>query len=200
MTSYRQLLKTLQHRIRIQITALPQLAVVHQKEARRLRCHDQARRLRMLRVEVMEKVAQLQSMESTAQYVRSQGDLAVAVVRLGIEGLAAAVSGSREHPLWTGIRFASDALSKSQPFGQVQIAVGPKGLPDEVEVIPVSRWARDQGIGEAEVTRNLEVRGYRLMEPEAFSMLLDDVQEQLLRGILSQPVSLDALPENLADS
>lgn len=67
-------------------------------------------------------------------------------------------------------------------------------------MIPLSRWARDQGIGDAEVTRNLEAQGHRLVDPEAFSVLLGDVQEKVLQVTVSLPVPLDALPENLAGS
>ena len=200
MTRYRYLLKTLEHRIRVQITTLPHLAMVFEEEAERLHRHDQVRRLSVLRVEVMEEATHLRRMESATQYGRSQAELTVALVGFGIGALAAAVGGSREHALRTGIRFAADILAKSQPSGQVHIAVGPQGLPDEVEVIPVSRWAREQRTSEAVVMRSLEVRGYRLMEPEAFSMLLNYVRGKVLQGTVSLPVSLAALQKILAES
>ncbi len=71
MTRYHQLLKTLHHRIRAQLTALSYLAVAFDKEAERLHRHDQVGRLRVLRVEVMRKVTHLQSTESAVQYLRS---------------------------------------------------------------------------------------------------------------------------------
>ena len=200
MTHYHnQLLRTLKHRIRAQLTALPHLAVVFEEEAGRLHRHDQVRRLSVLGVEVMGEVTRLRRMESATQYGRSQAEFTVALVGFGIGALAAAVGGDPGRPLRTGIRFAADTLARSQPSGQVHIAVGPQGLPDEVEVIPVSRWAREQRTSEAVFMRGLGVRGYRLMEPETFYVLLNDVQEKILQGTVSLPVPLAALQKSLVE-
>ena len=43
------------------------------------------------------------------------------------------------------------------------VAVGPKGIPDDVRTVSLSRVARETGRTESEVRAALESRGYRIM-------------------------------------
>ena len=43
------------------------------------------------------------------------------------------------------------------------VAVGPKGIPDDVRTVSLSRVARETGRTESEVRAALEGRGYRIM-------------------------------------
>jgi len=45
----------------------------------------------------------------------------------------------------------------------VAVAVGPKGIPDDMRVVSLSRVAREIGGTESEVRAALEGRGYRIM-------------------------------------
>jgi hypothetical protein len=71
--------------------------------------------------------------------------------------------------------------------------VGPGGVPDDVNVVALSRQARELGIAESEVAARLEGRGYRLFIPETFTRILNGLKEKVLKGTLALPVAPSSL-------
>ena len=67
------------------------------------------------------------------------------------------------------------------------VAVGPKGIPDDVRTVSLSRVARETGRTESEVRAALESRGYRIMMPDEFLRLLEELKEKVLGGTASLP-------------
>lgn len=173
---------------------LPELTRVIQAEAERLQHDDQVRRLERMRADVQEEVDRLLDNEAAAASRFYQGKLTSAGVKFAIGSLTAGLFPVREHPFPKGMRMAADSLAEKQPFGQVRIAMDPWGIPGEVNVIPVSRWSREQGVTEAEVVRALESRGYRVFDPESIDELFDELKEKVQRGTLTLPSSLTTLP------
>ena len=88
---------------------------------------------------------------------------------------------------------AGDDLARNASFGEVRVAVGPGGVPDDVKVIALSQLAREQDENESEVVAALEARGYRLVTPEAFSTILDKLKDKALSGPLALPVTSSSL-------
>jgi hypothetical protein len=95
---------------------------------------------------------------------------------------------TKEHPLSVGLEHASSDFSRTAAFGTVVVAVGPEGIPDDVQVTSLSQYAREQRKAESEIAATMEDRGYRLVEPENFLRTLDELREQVLRGSVSLPV------------
>ena len=108
--------------------------------------------------------------------------------KLALWSLIAAKRHSKEHPLTIGLEHAKSDFSRTAPFGTVIVAVGPKGMPDDVEVISLSQSAREQRKAESEIVAAMEDRGYRLIEPESFLRTLDELKEQVLKGSVTFPV------------
>jgi hypothetical protein len=69
----------------------------------------------------------------------------------------------------------------------VAVAVGPKDIPDDVRTVSLSRVARETGRTESEVRAALEGRGYRIMMPDEFLRLLDELKDKVLGGTASLP-------------
>jgi len=69
----------------------------------------------------------------------------------------------------------------------VAIEVGSKGIPDDVCTGSLSRVARETGRTESEVRAALESRGYRIMMPDEFLRLLEELKEKVLGGTASLP-------------
>lgn len=67
------------------------------------------------------------------------------------------------------------------------VAVGPKGIPDDVLTGSLSRVARETSKPESEVRAALEGRGYRIMMPGDFLRSLGELREKVLGGTATLP-------------
>ena len=100
-----------------------------------------------------------------------------------------ALAGKGKHALSVGAQWAKSEFEKRRPYGTVLVAVRRSGVQDEVDVISLSRLARESGWPEAEVKAALEARGYLLMTPQTFSRVMDGLEDSMLRGILALPIA-----------
>jgi hypothetical protein len=178
--------------------ALAALKEVFAQEAEHLRRHDQAQHLRDLRSQIMRELEYVQQMESSAHYALNKATLISGLVKFVSGSLGAALAGSGE-PLSVGARLARDDFERSEPYGTVFVAVGPGGIPDEVNAVSVSRLARESGRPEAEIEAALKAKGYRLMTPQSFSTVMEELEDRVLRGIVALPVATTSLVWKPAD-
>jgi hypothetical protein len=199
MTGCRQHLEALRRRVRTQVKALGGLKGAFAKEAERLCRHDQAQRLRELRSQIMREVQHVQRMESDAANAFEMGTFITGLIKFSVGAFGAAAAGRPEDPLWVGTQLARDDFERSEPYGTVLVAVGPGGIPDEVDVVPVSRWARKSGRSEAEIEAALKAKGYRVMAPQRFSTVMEELEDRVLRGIVALPVAAAELLPKSAD-
>jgi len=184
---------SLRRQARAQASVLSPLSKVFAREAERLRRHDQARQLDALGKKVTQGVSDIQRMETVASYGFTKATLITGLVKFTFGSLAAAAAHTPEHPLSAGARLAGDDFARTAPFGEVRVAVGSGGVPDDVKVISLSQLAREQDENESEVVAALEARGYRLVMPEAFSTILDNMKDKVLKGTLALPVTSSSL-------
>ena len=84
---------------------------------------------------------------------------------------------------------------RKPPFGTVLVHIGPRGLPEDVEVVSISSLARESKRDESEIMNGLLTRGNLLFGDEAFSRLIDKIACEILKGGLSLPVSAVRLSE-----
>ena len=199
VNGYRQRLEVSRLQVRLQVNALEAIKEVLGQEADYLRRHDQADCLDALRIRISQQVSAIQSMETASAWGFTKGTFISAGIRFVVGSVIAAVARTSEHPLLTGARLGADELAKTAPFGAVAVAVGSGGIPDDVRVVPLSRWAREQNRCESEIAAALEANGYRLMVPEAFSAVLEELKEKVLKGVLVLPVSTSSLVQKVAD-
>ena len=185
--------EALRRRARAQVDVLLPLNELFAHEAEHLRRHDQARSLDALRRKIAQEVSNIQRTETAASYGFNQAALITGLVKFGIGSLEAVARRSREHPLSAGARLAESDFTRTAPFGEVRVAVGARGIPDDVNVVPLSRWAREQGRSESDVTALLEARGYILVTAEAFFTILNELKEKVLKGTLALPMAASRL-------
>lgn len=196
VTGCRQRIEALRCELAEQSGALAALKEVFAQEAEHLRRHDQARRLRDLRSEVMREVEHIRRVEVDAAYTFNKVMLISGLAKLAFGALGAAVVGTREHPLSVGAQLAKGDFERTQPYGTVLVAIGPGGVPDDVHVIPVSRWARESDRSEAEIEAALKAKGYRLMTPQSFSTVMEELEDRVSEGLWPCQWLLPALSGN----
>jgi hypothetical protein len=169
------------------------LAALFAEEAKRLSREDEASRLRASYRAVVEQLGQVKRNEGSESYAQSQINLEVSVIGLGMAAGRAMVSKNNR------LSRISDSLKsvniKKLPFGNVLVCIGPKGLPDDVEVVSISWLARESKRLESEVVKELQKRGYLLLSKEAFSLLIDKLVDAIRKGRLCLPISGEKLSE-----
>jgi len=139
------------------------------------------------------KVEDIERTESAAQYRATIKTLRIdAPAAFTLNSLLAYAIGIKDAPQF-GLKSMLSTLAREKPFGTVLIAVGKRGLPEDLKIIPLSLWARDSNRKESEVEDSLKSDGYLLMTPEQFAELLDKVESGILDGSYSLPVGIDRL-------
>lgn len=85
-------------------------------------------------------------------------------------------------------------LQNQQTFGNVMICVGEKGIPDCVEVVSISKLAREQTRREPEIVNALRRQGKALFSEYEFHNLTDKISHGIAQGKFFLPLCLDQLP------
>lgn len=187
-------LKALHSRLRRLTSSALSLAAVLAEQADRLGHWDEASCLKTSYLLIKQQLEQVKRSEDAASYGRSHANLAVSLGGLAVGGLIKMAS--RNEQLSAFADSLLDGLgNKERPFGLVLICIGPKGLPDGVEVVSISRLARDSNRDESEVIVTLRESGNLLLSEKAFSLLIDRLIEDVREGRLRLPVSREKLSE-----
>jgi len=197
MTVYQQGIKALYRQARQQAAALEPLGDIFAQEAKQLFRYDQAVCLRRLKTRVMHEVSNTLEQETTASNAFTKTALVMGAAEFALGGLVAAMFRSRR-VFSVGTHLAQSELSKTKPFGTVLVAVGHGGLPNDVEVVSLSRLARESGRLESDIEAALQTSGYLLMTPQTFSNVLDELKCKVLNGSLSLPVAGEQLSSGWA--
>jgi len=189
MTPCRELVEELRSLVRLQEGALHYLEKAFSEEAELLRRHDQASCLDALEARVAQEAAHIRRMETAASLGYSTATLFGGLAAFALGSLAAAALHTEEHPLSVGAKLAAQSLTRTETFGTVVVAVGPKGVPAEVSVVSLSQYARELDMSESQVIAIVKERGYRLMTPEEFLSALDELKKRVLKEVLTLPAA-----------
>lgn len=189
ISSFQQSVEVLYRQAREQTAAIKSLGDVFDQETSYLVRHDQAVCLRSLRIRVLGEVDNIQELETAAGYGFNEAALITGMTELALSGLLAAIIHNR-HAFSIGTHLAEGDLTRKAPFGNVMVAVGHGGLPDDVKVISLSRLAREADRPESDIEAALQNQGYLLMTPEAFSSIVTELERIVLDGSLSLPVTI----------
>ena len=192
--------QALRQRAAAQAEAIRSLAGLFAQEAEHLGRKAQVETLRALRKRVSEEVTSLEMAELGAHKVFTRGKLMGAGTDFLLGSLLSASLGLGKRPLVVGLRCAQQALSERAPFGNVQVAVGPGGVPGDVSVVCLSKLARDSGHSESHVGGSIRAQGRVLMSSDAFFTLLGQLERLVLAGIRALPVTARELPPPPADA
>jgi hypothetical protein len=170
------------------------LANVLAEEANRLNRQDEASRLRALHSSIRQQLAWTKDLENAARRGYNDRKLKTSLAGLAIDTGILILSGDRR-----ALAFSDHILEKlggkERSFGTVLVSVGPKGLPDDMQVVSISELACQWDQQESQVIQKLQERGYLLFSEEALSGLIDRLVTDIQEGRLVLPV----LPEKLAE-
>lgn len=170
------------------------LTTLFVEEAKRLSKEDEASRLRTLYRTVAEQLEQVKRDEGSASYGHSKARLVTSLGGL-VVGTAIKMASKDKQLLAFSDHLLKNLGGKRCPFGMVLVCIGPKGLPDDVEVVSISRLARELNRDESDVTSELQKQGFLLLGEKAFSLLTDKLIDGVLEGRLILPISTEKLCE-----
>lgn len=193
---YRRKMEDLLRQAREQRAALKPLSDSLERESKWLFRYDQSVRLRYLKASIMHKVSDALEDEARASSAFPVGDLVTGVMAFTTSLGIMAITGQKKKP-WILELLLNNKQSRRRPFGKVLLALGPQGLPDGVEVITLSRLAREGGVSESEASDELQAKGHILMTPEDFYSFLGRLEPKVLDGTISLPVSLEQIRSEL---
>lgn len=191
-------LKELQCQLKRQTAAVQELGHVLDRCAKGVLQRDQAVCLQNLRERVMRKVEDAEIGEVVSSNEFNERKLTKGILTFAVGSMFAAARGG-ETPLSSGLGLVNSVLSESMPFGTVMVAIGRGGLPEDVEVVSLSRLARESKRSEAETRNGIQERGYVLITPLVFSALLTNLESKILDGSVSLPVSTEQIASELAE-
>jgi hypothetical protein len=186
-------LKDLRQRAGRLALGVESLAAQFEQEAINLRQWNEVARLRSLCLTVLHGMEWAKSMERTASYSHTKARAVSSLFQVGA-GLIMMMSEDRmmqaiSHELLAGPR------GREPTFGTVLVRIGPEGLPGDVEVISISSLARETKLEESEVINRLMASGNLLFGQESFSLLIDRLASEILKGRLTLPLSAERLAQ-----
>ena len=194
LTSHGTYLKNLLDQVRRLTSSAFSLSAIFAEEANRLSREDQASRLRTLYFSIKRQLDWVKSGESAASCGYSQGNLIVLLSRLAAGSVIKMVSRNEQLSAFADYLLES-RTNKERSFGLVLIGIGPGGLPDDVQVVSISRLARELDRTESEVINALQELGCLLFSEKTFSFLVDKLVDDVRKGRLRLPVSMEKLTE-----
>jgi len=167
-------------------SAVQALATLFEEGATRLSREDQVARLRAMHSAVMQKVERARAQEMAASTGNSMASTVVSLFRLG----AGLITMPSENKTMQAIsqQLLAGPSAKEPPFGTIRISVGPGGVPGDVEVINISSLARESKRDERDITDRLLADGNLQFTANAFSSLIDRLNDGILKGGLSLPI------------
>ena len=161
------------------------------EEESRLSREDEASHLRSVYQATVEQLQRLEEMEAVTKHGHSRVNL---ILSLGELFLTAMISKGRRM-LAIADCLLKNSSDKQQPFGLVLISVGPRGLPEDLQVVSISQLARESNRAEPEIISKLREDGYLLFSEKEFSLLIDRLIDDIREGRQHLPVSREKLSE-----
>ena len=190
-------LEDLKHQARKLTTSSLALVALFAEEANRLNRKDEALRLKELHSSINQRLHQLKRGEELASQAYSQAQLILSLGGLAVGSAIRTVSKNKQLSNISGYLFRNLGNRKS-PFGTVLVCIGPRGLPDDLEAVSVSKLARDSERQESEIMNALRETGCLLFNEREFSFLIDRLMAEALEGRLHMPVPKEKLTEVIA--
>jgi hypothetical protein len=197
MIAYSQLVDGLRSRIDTQTRALTEIAQALTAEAERRQRADQASCIDALREQVTLRARWCQEAEERARRAFRTDKPKTSLAKAVGTGLGVWLTRGSNPVLW-GMVVLKRELDKTAPFGNVVATVGPGGIPNELDVVSLSRLARERDTSEAEATKAMEAKGYRVVEPQSLLTALRRLKGDVLGGAVVLPVGGEQLQTYLA--
>lgn len=188
MNEFTKEVESLRDRTKVHVDGIKAFGEALSQEAESLNRQDQATRLESLKVKITQKVEIARFTEAIASYGLNNKLIANGLFSFGFGCLLGAVLKAQDHPLLIGAKFAVSSIATTLSYDTVVVRVGNGGIPDDVEVIALSSYARKQCTSESEARAVLHNRGYSLFEPEDFLTRLEEYKAKVLQGERTLPI------------
>ena len=159
--------------------ALPSAEEAMQHAEKWLACRDQHEDLLAAVNEVLHALKDELSMERSAKADYSRGEDRQALTEVVVDLLMSLFR--------TEYRTPQRQTPEAPPFGRVLVVVGPKGVPDGLKVLNISRMARAGGNSELVVEKRLVAQGNLPLTPKAFDHQMAWLASEVLAGRIGLP-------------
>ena len=194
LTAHGTYLKNLLRQARRLTSSAFSLSAIFEEEANQLNRKDEASRLKALYFSIRRQLDWTKSSEDAARYGHSQADLITSLGGLAVGTIIKMASNNKQLSAFSDYLLTRPA-GKQPPFGKVLVCIGPRGLPDDVQVVSISKLARESNRPESEVINELQERGCLLFSEKELSLLIDRLVDDVREGQLCLPISLEKLAE-----
>ncbi len=185
-------LKDLQKKAAKLVSVAESLTILFDQEETQLKKKDEVARLKLLRSAILQRAEQERSMEISASIGYKQRRLIAQSAGLLITAL---IKNNKVQSVARSL--LKEPAGEKRAFGTILIRIDKKGIPDGVDVVPISRLGRESNQTEAEVINRLKKDGSLLLNDENFSRLIDKLIERILEGQIALPVSIQTLSQIL---
>jgi len=170
------------------------LGDIFAEEAVHMNWTDEASRLKALYLSIREQMDRARRLENAVSYGHSRVSLVMKLGEIAVGGAIGMLSRNKEAQA-ISYGLLNDPGGEHRPYGRVRICVGPKGIPDDVQVVSISGLASESKREEAEVIDELQRHGCLLFSEKVFSLLIDKMACAVQEGRLHLPVSIEKLME-----
>ncbi len=194
LVSFHAYLKNLGHQAGILAEAAVSLSKSFQAEADRLTREDGVQRLKSIHATVVEELLEAELLEASASNEDSKANLRFSITGNIAKVIAAITTEDKLVRNIVNQAFDRNA-GKERPYGMLMVCVGPKGMPDDVRVVSMSRLARESNRLERQVVGDLEGQGSLLFSEKAFSLLIEKLIGDVREGRLALPISTEKLSQ-----
>lgn len=151
------------------------------KEAKLIDRLDRIARIDELKSRLVSAVNHVQQEEKNSERISNAGKVYSGLLGFAVGSITGVVI-KQENPFLSGYKLFSKELEKKTCFGAVMMALKEGRKIDDIEVIAISRLAREAKTTEAEIISSLKNQGYSLIAPEEFWLSLDYVKEAIKEG------------------
>ncbi len=151
------------------------------KEAKLIDRLDRITRIDELKARLVSAVDHIRQEERSSAGIFDTGQLFNGVLGFFAGSMIGKVL-KQEKPLSKGYRLFSKELEKKTCFGTVMMALKEGRKIDDIEVIAISRLAREAKTTEGDIISSLKNQRYSLITPEEFWLSLDHVKEAIKEG------------------
>ena len=142
---------------------------------------DRMARLDAFKARLADKVYSIQQEEEISRRAFDGTKLPLSILGFAIGSIAGVIS-KQGNPLALGFGMFGNQLEKQSCFGMVMMGLKEGHKIKDIEVIAISRLARESNTTEVEIISSLEGQGYSLMTPEDFLEALDYMKQAIKEG------------------
>lgn len=151
------------------------------KEAEFIDRLDRIARIDELKARLVREVDRILGEEGSLESIFDTGKLFNGALGFFVGSMIGKIL-KQEKPLSKGYYLLNRELEKKSPFGTVMMALKKSRKIGDIEVIAVSRLAREARTTEGEIISSLESKGYSLMTPEELWESLHRLEEDIIEG------------------